>query len=102
MKKIVDLQKNEPEMAKIQWIQFMFERKKGKEAKSKQITENKKHMKYLFKHKPRHINLNTKVSADGTFVMRSLDLEKIEDHAHQMNEAIKVLDLIQKVMWIRV
>ena len=102
MKKIVNLQKTEPEMAKIQWIQFMFERKKGKEATSKQITENKKHMKYLFKHKPRHINLNTKVSANGTFVIRSLDLEKIEDHAHQMKEANKVRDLIQKAIWTRV
>jgi hypothetical protein len=42
------------------------------------------------------------VSANGTFVIRSLDLEKIEDHAQQMKEANKVLDLIQKAIWTRV
>ena len=89
-------------MANIQWIQFMLERKESKKAKSKQINENKKTIKYLFKHKPRHINLHTKVSANGTFVIRSLDLEKIEDHAHQMKEANKVLVLIQKAIWTRV
>jgi hypothetical protein len=102
MKNIVNLQKNEPEKAKIEWIQFMFERKKNKGVKSKQISENKKNIKFLFKHKPRHINLHTKVSENGTFVIRSLDLEKIENHAHQMKEANKVLDLIQKAIWIRV
>ena len=47
MKKIVNLQKTEPEKAKIRWIQFMFEIKKGKEAKGKQITENKKNIKQV-------------------------------------------------------
>ena len=102
MKKIVNLQKAEPEMAKIQWIQFMTERKKSKWATIKIRTENKKNIKYLFKHKPRHINLHTKVSENGTFVIRSIDLEKIENHAHQMKQANKVLDLIQKAIWTRV
>ena len=102
MKKIVHLQKVEPEMAKTQWIQFMLERKKSKKMKSNQMTENKKNFKYLFKHKPRHINLQTKVSKNGTFIIRSLELGKILDHAHQKKEASKVLDLIQKAIWTRV